>query len=172
MSTSKWFDRKFEFNLGNEDIPALYERLQQTIHEARQAVATIPNDKLEFRPEGKWSIKEHIGHLCVLEVLWQQRITDFQQNRQTLTAADLDNKATTEGKFNNWKIADLIKRFTEGRNKTLQMVSATSEGDKTKTSFHPRLQQQLRLVDHLYFVAEHDDHHLGKIREIRAMLNS
>jgi len=33
----------------------------------------------------------------------------------------------------------------------------------SQTLLHPRLQQPLRLVDHLYFVAEHDDHHLAKI---------
>ena len=31
---------------------------------------------------------------------------------------------------------------------------------------HPRLKQPMRLVDHLYFVAEHDDHHLAKIWEM------
>jgi len=30
-------------------------------------------------------------------------------------------------------------------------------------SVHPRLQQPMRLVDSLYFVAEHDDHHIAKI---------
>jgi hypothetical protein len=31
---------------------------------------------------------------------------------------------------------------------------------------HPRLKQPMRLVDHLYFVAEHDDHHLARIWEM------
>jgi hypothetical protein len=31
---------------------------------------------------------------------------------------------------------------------------------------HPRLKQPMRLVDHLFFVAEHDDHHLALIREL------
>jgi hypothetical protein len=31
---------------------------------------------------------------------------------------------------------------------------------------HPRLKTPMRLVDHLYFVAEHDDHHLARIREL------
>jgi hypothetical protein len=28
---------------------------------------------------------------------------------------------------------------------------------------HPRLKEPMRLVDHLFFVAEHDDHHLAWI---------
>jgi len=35
-----------------------------------------------------------------------------------------------------------------------------------RTSLHPRLKQPMRLVDHLHFVAEHDDHHLAKIWEL------
>ena len=35
-----------------------------------------------------------------------------------------------------------------------------------RTSLHMRLKQSMRLVDHLYFVAEHDDHHLAKIGEL------
>lgn len=31
---------------------------------------------------------------------------------------------------------------------------------------HPRLKMPIRLVDHLYFVAEHDDHHLARIWEL------
>ena len=33
-------------------------------------------------------------------------------------------------------------------------------------SRHPRLDQEMRFVDSLYFVAEHDDHHLARISEI------
>jgi hypothetical protein len=38
--------------------------------------------------------------------------------------------------------------------------------DFARTKLHPRLKQAMPLVDHLYFVAEHDDHHLAKIWEI------
>ena len=31
---------------------------------------------------------------------------------------------------------------------------------------HPRLKQPMRLVDHLFFAAEHDDHHLAVIWEL------
>jgi hypothetical protein len=32
-----------------------------------------------------------------------------------------------------------------------------------RTLLHPRLKMPMRLVDHLFFVAEHDDHHLAII---------
>jgi hypothetical protein len=36
----------------------------------------------------------------------------------------------------------------------------------SRTLLHPRLKQPMRLVDHLFFAAEHDDHHLAKIWEL------
>jgi hypothetical protein len=36
----------------------------------------------------------------------------------------------------------------------------------SKAILHPRLKQPMRLVDHLYFAAEHDDHHLARIWEL------
>jgi hypothetical protein len=36
----------------------------------------------------------------------------------------------------------------------------------TRAIPHPRLKTPMRLVDHLYFVAEHDDHHLARIWEL------
>jgi hypothetical protein len=33
----------------------------------------------------------------------------------------------------------------------------------SRTMLHPRLKKPMRLVDHLYFAAEHDDHHLAWI---------
>jgi hypothetical protein len=35
-----------------------------------------------------------------------------------------------------------------------------------RSMLHPRLKTPMRLVDHLFFVAEHDDHHLAKIWEL------
>jgi hypothetical protein len=35
-----------------------------------------------------------------------------------------------------------------------------------RTIPHPRLKTPMRLVDHLYFAAEHDDHHLARIWEL------
>jgi hypothetical protein len=38
--------------------------------------------------------------------------------------------------------------------------------DQSRTSLHPRLQQPMRMIDHAYFVAEHDDHPIERIRAI------
>jgi hypothetical protein len=43
-----------------------------------------------------------------------------------------------------------------------QLDVATS----TRELLHPRLKMPMRAIDHLYFVAEHDDHHLAHIERL------
>jgi uncharacterized damage-inducible protein DinB len=36
----------------------------------------------------------------------------------------------------------------------------------SRISVHPRLNQPMRLIDSLYFVAEHDDHHIAAMSNL------
>lgn len=173
MNTAKWFDRKFDFNINNKEkqYQHICERLGQIPKKLEQLVAGSLPGTLTYKPGGKWSVQEHIGHLYLLESLWQQRIYDIRDSKPVLTAADLENKATSEAGFNNDDITTLVKKFTDTRNKTLSLLENISNEDKMKTSLHPRLQQPMRIIDNIYFAAEHDDHHLEKIREIISLSN-
>ncbi len=90
------------------------------------------------KPDGKWSAQEHAGRLLDLEPLWLARVRDYVAGNAGLTAANLTNRKTHEAE------AALFGRAIP----------------------HPRLRTPIRLVDHLYFVAEHDDHHLAAIWEL------
>jgi hypothetical protein len=43
-----------------------------------------------------------------------------------------------------------------------------SADDLARSSKHPRLGTSMRLIDLAFFVAEHDDHHLVRLRELKA----
>jgi hypothetical protein len=45
----------------------------------------------------------------------------------------------------------------------LETIYDFDRGTLSLLSVHPRLQQPMRLIDALYFVAEHDDHHIARI---------
>lgn len=36
-----------------------------------------------------------------------------------------------------------------------------------RTALHPRLEQPMRVLDHVVFVAEHDDHHLAEVTRLK-----
>jgi uncharacterized damage-inducible protein DinB len=162
----KWFDRKFDFSFDTDQYTAVYERLKEAPDTLKQLITNIPEDRLVYKPDGNWSMKEHSGHLSVLEPIWRIRFHDILESKPVLTPADLDNKATTEAGFNNYTMASLLDRFTAERKATLSLLDSIDVMDGSKTSMHPRLQQPMRIIDLVYFVVEHDDHHISVIREM------
>jgi uncharacterized damage-inducible protein DinB len=48
----------------------------------------------------------------------------------------------------------------------VERAEALGPADLGHAALHPRLGQPMTVVDHLFFVAEHDDHHLAAIGEL------
>jgi len=164
MKQDKWFDREFDLNFGAERYAAIYQQLAGAPQRLQQAVAGMREDVLENKPEGKWSIKEQVAHLFVMEPIWRVRFQDIVDQKPTLTVADLNNTATTEGGFNSVVIAELLARFAAERQETIRLLDRIDALDLRKTSLHPRLKQPMRVIDLAYFVAEHDEHHISMIK--------
>ena len=161
-----WFERKFDFNFPVGLFPVIIERLRGTQPRLEFLLKNIPEEKLIHKDGKHWSIKEQVGHLYDLEELWYGRTGDFLSGNETLRAADLNNTKTEQANHNSQSIAELLKQFSDARNKLIVKVENIDEATASKTALHPRLQKPMRLVDSLFFVAEHDDHHLTKIREL------
>lgn len=115
---------------------------------------------------GKWCAQEHAGHLVELERLWIARVGDFLGPSGTLTPADLSNRQTDEAGYHKRPLAEILSAFRSERGRLLHHVERLEPGLLGRALVHPRLKQPMRLIDHLYFVAEHDDHHLAKIWEL------
>src|SRR5690349_2190540 len=108
MSTSKWFERKFDFSFDVDEYTNIYQRLQRAPAVLESVILTIPEQLLSHQPAGNWSIKEHTGHLSVLEPLWRARIQDIIDKKPTLTPTDLNNSATSDAGFNQFNITELV----------------------------------------------------------------
>lgn len=163
---TKWFDKKFEFNFGMERYDALYERLQNAPVKYRVEASDLPEKMLQLKPDDKWSIKENVGHLLLLEPLWLTRFKEIKEGMAEMSVADLNNTETNESSFNGVAIQTLIENFSKTRNKAINFLNGLHQEEFALTSMHPRLQIPMRIIDMMHFVAEHDDHHLNTIRTI------
>ncbi len=168
MEQIRWFDRKFDFSFQQNIFPSIFERLSGTYVRLTSKIEGISPELLEIKPNETWSIKENIGHLCDLEPLWQGRLEDIIHGEKYLRPTDLENKKTDFAQHNKTSIEDLLMQFREVREETLQQLSKLEEADVFKSALHPRLEQPMRTMDLFLFVAEHDDHHLARITEIKA----
>ena len=163
---SSWFDRKFEFSFPIELYPNLCIRLRGTPARLEEILRAYPHEQLVRRPEEKWSAQEHAGHLADLEPLWMARVEDYLAGTVELTAADLSNRKTHEAGHNQRRTEDILAEFRTTRLRLVDRVAGLEPALFARSIPHPRLKKPFRLVDHLYFVAEHDDHHLARIWEL------
>jgi uncharacterized damage-inducible protein DinB len=161
-----WFERKFEFSFPAELYPNLCVRLRGTPPQLEEIVRAHPREGLVQKPDGKWSAQEHAGHLLDLEPLWMARVDDYLANATGLTVADLSNRKTHEAQHNQRDLEEILTEFRNARLQLVDRVGGLEAALFAREIPHPRLKQPMRLVDHLYFVAEHDDHHLARIWEL------
>jgi len=161
-----WFQRKFEFDFPVEMHPNLCARLRGTPARLEEVIRGAALDQRVRKADGKWSAQEHAGHLVDIEPLWMARVGDYLTGAAVLTVADLTNRKTDEAQHNQRQIDDILAEFRSARARLLNRVEKMETATLAHSIPHPRLKTPMRLVDHLYFAAEHDDHHLAYIWDL------
>jgi len=164
ITQTAWIDRRFVFDLPLGTFPMLLERVRGTQARAKELVAGVPDEMLATRMDDKWSVKEHLGHLVDLEPLDARRLSEFLHHAKVLSAADTENRATELANHRSVPVEEIIRRLTAGREGLVRRLELLTKEQVTIVAVHPRLQQPMRLMDWVYFVAEHDDHHLAQAR--------
>lgn len=165
IKSMAWTARTFNFDLPLGAFSSVLERLRGTAVRATEVVSGVSEDLLSRRANGRWSAKENLGHLLDLQQLDEQRLRDFLSGAQVLSAADPDNRMTEDGGHNQIPIRVLVERLRTGRLEWVRKLEALGEDEAARSALHPRLQQPMRVLDWMYFVAEHDDHHLVRTRQ-------
>ena len=162
----KWTDRRFDFNFPAEIYPELIERLRGVPARLEEHTANLSHQVLTARHEDRWSIQENAGHLLDLESLVQQRIDEYIAGANELHAADMTNRKTFEAHHNDVPISRILDSFRTERTTTVDRLESLDGEVFSRAAIHPRLNTPMRLVDMLFFQAEHDDYHLTRIAEL------
>lgn len=165
----EWFTRKFSFDTPVWMCPNIIERLRGTPARVEELTRNLTDDDLIRRDEDKWSIQEQVGHLWDLEELWFARLDDFEVSTETLRPTDLQNRKTHEANHNAKELENLLSSFRSERMKLVERFETYDEVFLSRTALHPRLQIPMRVLDSALFVAEHDDHHLARISELKRL---
>ena len=162
----KWFERKFDSTFSVHMFPNLCARLRGTPARLEELVRAIPREVLTRKPGASWSAQENAGHLLDLEPLWLARVEDYANATEMLSVADLSNRKTYEANHNSYPAEEILADFRTARAKLMDRLRSLRADVHAQTALHPRMKTSMRMVDHLFFVAEHDDHHLARIWEL------
>jgi hypothetical protein len=166
MPRIPWTDRQFNFNFPVELYPEMLERIRGTPARIENRLLVLAPEVLIRRDGDRWSIQENAGHLLDLESMVSRRIDEYAAGATTLHAADMTNRKTYEGDHNQHKIDSILGEFRRQRSGIVARLDEFEPAMFGRTAQHPRLNVSMRLVDMIYFQAEHDDFHLARITEL------
>lgn len=166
---TKWVERSFELNYPLGMFPNFLERLRGTPVRLEEMIRSFPKTILTIKPEHGWTIQEHAGHLLDLDELHCGRVDDFIFRAKTLRAWDGTNRKTHDANHNADSIENILKSFRVARNRFVHRLENLDHETHHVIAIHPRIQKPMRVVDMIYFTAEHDDHHLSSIYELGKM---
>jgi uncharacterized damage-inducible protein DinB len=163
ITQTAWKERTFEFNLPVGVFPIIVERLRGAPIRLEAMLRNTTAETLQQKIGDKWSVIEQVNHLCNCEEVWLGRVEDIRARKEIFERRTLKTDLQSED------IELLLKNFSAARNTLINLVENMDEPTASLTINHARLQRPIRLMDSLFSTAEHDDHHMAKIR---ALVNS
>ena len=166
----KWTDRRFNFDFPAGIYPEMIERVRGTPARLEELLNGLPPDTLTSQVDGRWSMQENAGHLLDLESLVTQRLDEYLAGNSALHAADMSNRKTYEASHNEVPVNSILTAFRHARHELVDRLESLHSEIFARSALHPRLNVQMRLVDMLFFQAEHDDYHLARISELKKLL--
>jgi uncharacterized damage-inducible protein DinB len=161
-----WFERQFTLDLPLWMYPNVLERVRGTPARLEDRLLSLPREQLTKRTGGSWSIQEQAGHLLDLGTLDTGRLDDYEAGLQTLRPADRENRKTHEADHNANTIERILTEFRAERGEFVRRLDEYDAAFIGRTALHPRLHLPMRVLDLIYFIAEHDDHHLARITDL------
>lgn len=162
-----WFDRTHTFGHVPALLPYFLERLEGTILRIDSKVKGVSDVVLSTRPDGKWSIKQNIGHLAEVDTISIRRLDEMKAGVAVMSPAVFEPQD-----YNPWSIEKVLELFRKNRQASLEKYKALDASLLVRSSLHPRLKVKMTPADLAWFDAEHDDHHLVRINEIIHLLTS
>jgi uncharacterized damage-inducible protein DinB len=168
MNSLPWFERNLKFGYPIQMLPYFLERLDGTFVRLEAKVKSVPNEILSQQLNGKWSVKQNIGHLAEVDEINFKRIDEMIAGVAQLSPAVFEPRKD----YNGQDVKDVLHYFHKTRLKNIKRYSSLTDLELTKSSLHPRLNVQMTPVDLAWFDAEHDDHHLVTINNILKSLAS
>ena len=172
IDRTEWIKRQFTFELPLGMYANVVERVRGTPARLEDLTRGLSPEILTRRDGDKWSIQEQAGHLLDCGELEMRRLDEFEAGRETLSAADMENRKTHDASHNSDTLANILAAFRKERMEFVSRLDGYDEEFLHRTALHPRLKLEIRVIDLAFFIAEHDDHHLARISELKRLFGA
>ena len=146
--------------VGKGPIIEILEYLQQMTY---NFFLRIDPDKASYAyAEGKWTVKQVLGHMADTELVFAYRVLAFSREAIELPGFDQDvymEKAT----FNERTLEDLAEEFRTVREATLYLLKSLTEEQTKQKGIASGNPVSVRAL--AYMIAGHEMHHIKVLKE-------
>jgi hypothetical protein len=138
--------------------------LQHQMSETQRVLAEIPEEKALYRySDGKWSIKELVGHLIDSErVMAYRALRIARSDRTPLAGFDQDLFVQNAG-FDRCRLSDLAAEFALVRDANIFMFKNLAPEAWSRTGIANENQVTVKAL--AYIIAGHQLHHIKILNE-------
>lgn len=145
---------------GADALPVLVAQRDSTA----RFLAGIPEARAGYRyAEGKWSIREVIGHLSDAERIFAYRMLRFARADETPLPGFDENQYVPAGDFVRRSLADLAAEFAAVRDGTLALAQSLDSVAIARRGLASG--KSISVGSLAWVIAGHEAHHLRVIRE-------
>ncbi|MBD1210108.1 MAG: DinB family protein [Ignavibacteria bacterium] len=142
----------------------LFAAMQATHRDTQALIGSLTEEQLRYRyAEGKWTIKDIIGHLIDAERIFAYRALRFARKDKTDLPGFDENEYVPASNANERNIHDLLAEFTVVRASTLSLLKSFSE--EMLTQIGTANQNPISVRSLAYIIGGHEMHHLAVIKE-------
>lgn len=142
----------------------LIEILLQQIEETKKLCHSLTSEQAEYKyAEGKWSVKEVLGHMADTERVMNYRLLAIARGDST-NLPSFDEKAyAANAHFNQLELHQILFELSNVRQSTLSLLSTLSDQSLQKLGTVNNTPTSARAV--AYILAGHELHHLKILKE-------
>jgi hypothetical protein len=147
--------------VGNAPILEILEQQKESTYDFFKGI--IPDKGAYAYAEGKWTVKEVLGHMIDTERIFAYRALVFSHEAIELPGFDQDvymENAT----FNSRSLEDLANEFKTVRESSLYLFRSLSDGQQTQKGIASGNPVSVRAL--AYMTAGHELHHIKILKEM------
>jgi hypothetical protein len=116
MRIIPWNERKLAFGKGMDELPLLVERALGTPARIMLLAQGLPLERISMRIHGRWSVKDHMAHLILLDERLEVRADDIEARRRTLSAVEMSDQERFLTTNRDRTFGDMVEEFRLRRN--------------------------------------------------------
>ena len=129
-----------------------------------EKLQALPEDKANHAyADGKWSVKEVIGHIADGERVFSYRLTRIARGDATPLAGFDENAWAKTAPHRRRKIADVVNEMNAVRRTTLALIDSLDDGAIANTGVANNIPVSARAI--CWIMAGHTKHHLDILTE-------